>query len=32
MIQKKSVALERPVEYFTGGLKPVSRRQPRPKF
>ena len=27
---KRSTALERLVKYFTGGLKPVSRRQPRP--
>ena len=29
-IHKRSTALERSVEYFTGGLKPVSRRQPHP--
>ena len=28
--QKKSTALERSVNYFTGGLKPVSRHQPHP--
>ena len=27
-IHKRSTALERAVKYFTGGLKPVSRRQP----
>ena len=27
---KRSTALERSVKYFTDGLKPVSRRQPRP--
>ena len=29
-IHKRSTALERLVKYFTGGLKPVSRRQPHP--
>ena len=29
-IQKRSTALERSVKYFTGGLKPVKRRQPHP--
>ena len=29
-IHKRSTALEWSVKYFTGGLKPVSRRQPRP--
>ena len=29
-IHKRSTALERSVKYFTGGLKPVSRRQPHP--
>ena len=28
----KSTSLERSVKYFTGGLKPVSRRQPRPQL
>ena len=27
---KRSTALERSVKYFTGGFKPVLRRQPRP--
>ena len=27
-IHKRSTALERSVKYFTGGLKPVLRRQP----
>ena len=27
---RRSTALERSVKYFTGGLKPVSRRQPHP--
>ena len=26
MIHKRSIALETPVKYFTGGLKPASRR------
>ena len=26
----RSTALESSVKYFTGGLKPVSQRQPRP--
>ena len=30
MIHKRSTALERSVKYFTGGLKPVSWRQPHP--
>ena len=30
MIHKRSTALERSVKYFTGGLKPVSQRQPLP--
>ena len=29
-IHKRSTALERPVKYFTEGLKPVSQRQPHP--
>ena len=29
-VHKRSTALERSVEYFTRGLKPVSRRQPHP--
>ena len=29
-IHKRSTALEQSVKYFTGGLKPVSRRQPHP--
>ena len=29
-IHKRSTALERSVKYFTGGLKPVSWRQPDP--
>ena len=29
---QESTALDRSVKYFTGGLKPVLRRQPRPKF
>ena len=29
-IHKRSTALKQPGKYFTGGLKPVSRRQPRP--
>ena len=28
MIHERSTALERSMKYFTGGLKPVSRRQP----
>ena len=28
--QQRSTALERSVKYFTGGLKPVSRRQTHP--
>ena len=31
-IHKRSTALEQSVKYFTGGLKPVSRRQPHPYF
>ena len=31
-IHKRSTALERSVKYFTGGLKPVLRRQPHPWF
>ena len=27
---KRSTAFERSVNYFTGGLKPVSQRQPHP--
>ena len=30
MIHKRSTALERSVKYFTGGLKPGSRRQHHP--
>ena len=29
---KRSTAMERSVKYFTGGLKPVLRRQPHPLF
>ena len=29
-IHKRSTPLERSVKYFTGGLKPLLRRQPRP--
>ena len=29
-IHKRNTALERSVKYFTGGLKPVSWRQPHP--
>ena len=29
-IHKRSTALERSVKYFTGGIKPVQRRQPHP--
>ena len=29
-IHKRSIALERPVKYFTGGLKPVIQRQIHP--
>ena len=29
MIHKRSTALERSIKYYNGGLKPVSRRQPR---
>ena len=28
--QKRSTVLERSVKYFTGGIKPVSWRQPHP--
>ena len=31
-IHKRSTALEGSVKYFTGGLKPVSQRQPHPYF
>ena len=30
MIHKRRTALEQSVKYFTGGLKPVSLRQPHP--